>query len=111
MTLGINLIVIGVIDLVGFILIRMLPIVQWVVNAANIDVSPALTAWIQGLINDIAGVMLPLTIGILAAGIALLIIGIVLPRKQKAVPVQISNYPAATTGPPQPPPPPPPRPS
>ncbi len=100
--LGIILIVIGIVDLVGIILLRTLPAVQWAADAMNTDVSPALQTWIQGLVSDIGGVLLPLTIGILVVGVALLVVSIVLPKKQKAVPVQDSNYPTAASPPPPP---------
>ncbi len=105
--LGINLIIIGIIDLVGVLLLRYLPAVQWAADAMQTDISPALKAWIEGLISDITGVMLPLTIGILVVGIVLLVLSFVIPRREKPmpVPVQDSSY---TPPPAQPPPPPPP---
>jgi hypothetical protein len=100
--LGINLIIMGIVDLVGIILLRTLPVVQWAADAMNTDVSPALKTWIEGLISDITGVMLPLIIGILVVGVALLVVSFVIPKKEKPVPVQILSNPS---------PPPPPQPS
>jgi len=104
--IGIVLLIVGVIDLAIILVARTLPIVQWVAESSNTDISPALQDWIQVLINDVTGVLLPLAIGLLVGGVALIVVSIILPKKEKLVPIQESNYP-----PPQPPIPPPPQPS
>jgi hypothetical protein len=83
--LGIELLFIGIIDLVGIFILRSLPFTQWITNTGHFDISPALNTWIQGLINDITWVALPLSIGILVIGIALLVLSIVLPSRERGV--------------------------
>jgi membrane-associated HD superfamily phosphohydrolase len=79
--LGIDLLIFGIIDLVGIILLRTLPITQWV--SERVTISPALNTWISGLIYDVTAVALPLTIGILVVGVILLVVSIVIPSKKK----------------------------
>ena len=81
--LGINLLIFGIIDLVGIILARTLPIMQWI--SERVTISPALNTWIEGLIYDVTAVALPLTIGILVVGVILLVVSIVIPSKKKEV--------------------------
>jgi hypothetical protein len=100
---GIVLFIVGVIFLVGIIVVRTLPITQWVTDAAETDISPALQTWIQNLVSDVTGVLLPLTIGLLVGGVILIVVSIILPKREKAIPIQESNYPT-TSPPPQPPP-------
>ncbi len=83
--LGIELMFIGIVDLAGIFLLRMLPFTQWVSDMGHFDIPTALNLWIQGLINDITGVALPLAIAILIIGIALLVLSIVLPSREKGV--------------------------
>ncbi|MDD5338297.1 MAG: hypothetical protein PHG35_02655 [Dehalococcoidales bacterium] len=103
-SLGISLTIIGVVVIVGIILLRTLPFTQWAADAMNTNISPQLKVWIEGLISDVTGVMLPLMIGILVVGIALLVLGIVLPRRNRQEPMPIDNsnyYPPANNPPPQ----------
>ncbi|MGD0779932.1 MAG: hypothetical protein ABR954_04010 [Dehalococcoidales bacterium] len=81
--LGVDLLVFGIIDLVGIILLRTLPIMQWI--SERVTISPALNTWIAGLIYDVTAVALPLTIGILVVGVILLVVSIVIPSKKKEV--------------------------
>jgi hypothetical protein len=106
---GIVLFIVGVIDLVIILVARALPIVQWVADASETDISPALQTWIQNLVSDVTGVLLPLTIGLLVGGVILIVVSIILPKKEKVVPIQESNYPTEASPPPQSSPPPPPQ--
>lgn len=84
-TLGINLIIIGVIDIVGIILIRTLPMMQYASDILKVDIPASLSTFIEGLAYDVTGVALPLGIGILVGGVALLVVSIVIPAKEKDV--------------------------
>ena len=83
--LGIELLVIGIIDLVGIFLQRMLPLTKWISDMGKFEIPTSLNTWIQGLINDVTAVALPLAIAILVIGIALLVLSIVLPSRRKEV--------------------------
>ncbi len=80
-SLGISILIIGIIDLVGIILVRMLPIMDWV--SKWMETSPALNTWVEGLISDVTAVGLPLAIGILVAGVILLVVSFVIPSRKK----------------------------
>jgi hypothetical protein len=101
--IGIVLLIVGVIDLVGIFIIRGLPIGQWITDSSSTTISPTLQTWIQSVIYDVTGVLLPLAIGLLVGGVALIVVSIVIPKHEKPVPIQESNYP--TADPPLPPPP------
>ncbi len=81
--LGINLLIIGIIDLVGIILLRTLPVLQWASDILKVDISPALKTWIEGLVSDVTSVALPLVIGILVVGVILLVVSFFVPSKKK----------------------------
>jgi hypothetical protein len=100
--IGIVLLIVGVIDVVGIFLLRGLPIVQWVSDASSTNISTALQDWIRVVVNDVTGVLLPLAIGLLVGGVALIVISIVIPKHRKPVQIQESNYPAVAPPPPQP---------
>jgi hypothetical protein len=82
-TLGISLIFIGVIDIVGIILVRTLPMMQYASDILKVDIPASLSTYIQGLAYDVTGVALPLAIGILVGGVILLVVSIVIPAKEK----------------------------
>ncbi|MHB8104322.1 MAG: hypothetical protein ACYDG5_02125, partial [Dehalococcoidales bacterium] len=83
--LGIELLIIGIIDLVGIILSKTLPLLQWASGIAKVDIPVSLNSWAQGLINDLTSVALPLAIGILVVGIILLVVSLVVPSKEREV--------------------------
>jgi hypothetical protein len=83
--LGIELLIIGVIDLIGIILMRTLPWMDWGSSILHTDIPASLSTWMQGLINDVTAVALPLAIGIMVAGIALLVASFIIPAKEKEV--------------------------
>lgn len=81
--LGTNLLIFGIIDLAGVILMKALPIVDWASSFVNQDIPASLNAWVSGLISDVSSVALPLSIGLLAAGVVLLVVSFVIPKKEK----------------------------
>jgi hypothetical protein len=82
-TLGIELLIIGVIDVVGIILVRTLPMMQWASDIVKVDIPASLSTWIEGLVSDVSMVALPLTIGILVVGVILLVVSFIVPSKEK----------------------------
>ena len=80
--LGTNLLIFGIIDLVGVILMKVLPIMDWASSFVNQDIPASLNTWVSGLISDVSSVALPLSIGLLAAGIVLLVVSFIIPKKE-----------------------------
>jgi hypothetical protein len=81
-SLGVSLTIFGVIDLAGIIISKSLPLLQIISDALKIDIPDSLKTWIEGLINDVTGIAMPLTIGILAAGVLLLVVSFILKSKK-----------------------------
>jgi len=80
--LGTNLLIFGVLDLVGVILMKTLPIMDWASNIVGQEVPSSLNTWISGLTNDVSSVALPLSIGLLVAGVVLLVVSFVIKPKE-----------------------------
>ena len=80
--LGTNLFIFGVLDLIGVILMKSLPIMDLASEIMKQEIPASLTTWIDGLISDVSSVALPLSIGILVAGVVLLVVSFVIPRKE-----------------------------
>ena len=81
--LGTNLFIFGVLDLIGVILMKSLPITDWASKIIKQEIPASLNTWVSGLISDVSSVALPLSIGILAAGVVLLVVSFVIPKKEK----------------------------
>jgi hypothetical protein len=79
-SLGINFLVWGVLDLVGVIVAKSISPMQYV--SSRTDISASLGSWIDGLSKDIASVAMPLSIGILVVGVALLVVSFIVPKKE-----------------------------
>jgi hypothetical protein len=79
-SLGINLLIWGVLDLVGVIVAKSISPMQYI--SSHTDISASLGSWIDGLSKDIASVAMPLSIGILVVGVALLVVSFIVPRKE-----------------------------
>jgi hypothetical protein len=73
-SLGINLIFFGAIDLAGIIIMKSLPVLDWASSSLNVDIPAGLNTWITNTVNNVSAVGLPLSIGILVAGVALLVV-------------------------------------
>ena len=69
--LGIDLLVFGILDLAGVLLVRYLRPEKFIFE--NTDVSVPLQNWIHGLITDITGIMLIFSIGVLIVGIGFMV--------------------------------------
>lgn len=82
-SLGINLCLFGALDLAGIIIAKALPLMQWVQDAFKNDIPASLDSWLNGLINDVTSIALPLTIGILVVGVALLVVSFIVPKEAK----------------------------
>jgi hypothetical protein len=83
--LGIDLIIFGAIDLVGIILIRTLPWMDWTSSITKTQIPTSLSTWVQGFVNDITAVAIPLTIGILVVGVISLVVSFIIPKRKKEV--------------------------
>jgi hypothetical protein len=79
-SLGINLCLFGSIDLIGVILTMTLSPIKLLAN--SLDIPASLNSWADGLSKDIASVALPLSIGILVAGVALLVVSFIVKPKE-----------------------------
>lgn len=78
--LGVNLCIFGALDLIGVILTMTLSPMQYLSDPLQIPAS--LNSWIDGLSKDIALVALPLSIGILVVGVALLVVSFIVKPKE-----------------------------
>lgn len=83
--LGTNLFIFGALDLIGVILMKSLPLMDWASEIVKQDIPASLDTWVSTLINDVSSVALPLSIGILAAGVVLLVVSFVIPKKEVEV--------------------------
>jgi hypothetical protein len=79
-SLGINLCLFGSLDLLGVILTMTLSPMKYISN--SLDIPASLNSWIDGLSKDIASVALPLSIGILVVGVALLVVSFIVGPKE-----------------------------
>ncbi len=68
-TLGIDLLIFGVIDLAGTLIVRGIHFEKYFTNSVDIPVS--VQNWIQGLTADLTGIMLIFSISVLVIGVAL----------------------------------------
>jgi hypothetical protein len=66
-TLGIDLLIFGVIDLAGALVVRSLHLEKMFTDSNDIPVS--VVNWMQGLISDITGMMLVFSISVLVIGV------------------------------------------
>ncbi len=80
-SLGISLTIFGVLDLAGIIIAKALPVFQIASDTFKVDIPVSLKTWLEGLINDVTSIAMPLTIGILVAGVALLVVSFIIPKK------------------------------
>jgi hypothetical protein len=80
--LGTNLCIYGGLSLIGIIVVKAVSPFHYITDA--FDVPSTLTTWAEGVANDITSVGLPLSIGLLVAGVALLVVSFVI--KPKAAP-------------------------
>jgi hypothetical protein len=76
--LGIDLLIFGILDLAGVLIIRGFNPMQYITDSADIPAS--LETWITGLFNDFLNPMLTFSIIILAVGIILLVVSFVYRR-------------------------------
>ncbi len=85
--LGVNLLIFGVLDLAGVILMKTLPIMDWASSFTKQEIPTSLNTWVSGLIGDVFSVALPLSIGLLVAGVVLLVVSFIIkPKEMKPVP-------------------------
>jgi len=66
-TLGLDLLIFGVLDLAGVLVMRNLKLEQFIYD--QIDIPVSVQAWIQGLMKDITGIMMIFSIGVLVVGV------------------------------------------
>jgi hypothetical protein len=80
--LGINFLIFGILDLVGVILMKSLPIMDWATSVVKQEIPDYLNSWVTGMINDVSSVALPLSIGILVVGVVLLVVSFIIKPKE-----------------------------
>jgi hypothetical protein len=73
--LGTSLVVYGGLNLLGIILIKVLSPFQFLADA--FDIPDSLNSWMENVANDITSIALPLVIGLLVAGVVLLVVSFV----------------------------------
>ena len=78
--LGTNLCIFGGLDLIGIILVKTISPFHFLADA--FDIPDALYNWMEGVANDITTIALPLAIGLLVAGVALLIVSFIIKPKE-----------------------------
>lgn len=69
LSLGIDLLIFGVLDLAGVLLVRILQPEKFIYE--NTDVAVSVQNWINGLVSDITGIMMTLSIAVLVIGAGL----------------------------------------
>ncbi len=67
--LGIDLLIFGILDLAGVLLVRNLRLDSYISDYSQLPVS--LRSWVDGLFNDVTGTMLWFGIGVLVSGVIL----------------------------------------
>ncbi|MBN1162113.1 MAG: hypothetical protein JXA17_09220 [Dehalococcoidales bacterium] len=77
--LGINLCIFGGLDLIGIIVVKVVKPFHFITDA--FDVPDTLSSWAEGVANDVTSVALPLAIGLLVVGVALLVVSFVVKPK------------------------------
>ena len=78
--LGIDLLIFGILDLAGILIVRNMQLQQYLP-----DTSSSIQSWINGLYHDITGIMLWFSIGVLVVGAVLLALSFVVKRREAAV--------------------------
>jgi uncharacterized membrane protein len=78
-SLGIDLLVFGVFELVGVLLLRNANPLQYITEVSLLPAS--LATWSQGVFRDVLNVSLYFSIGVLVVGAALVVVSIVVKRK------------------------------
>ncbi|MBN1692710.1 MAG: hypothetical protein JW845_04050 [Dehalococcoidales bacterium] len=77
--LGINLCIFGGLDLIGIIVVKTIQPFHFITDA--FDIPDTLSTWAEGMANDVTSVALPLAIGLLAAGVVLLVVSFIIKPK------------------------------
>jgi hypothetical protein len=77
--LGTNLCIYGGLSLIGIIVVKVVSPFHYITDA--FDVPATLTTWAEGMANDITSVAMPLSIGLLVAGVALLVVSFIIKPK------------------------------
>ena len=80
--LGTDLLIFGVLDLAGVLILRNLRFEQYIPDYRDIPVS--VQSWVDGLLRDITGIILWFSIGVLAAGVILMVISFIVKPREAA---------------------------
>jgi len=80
-SLGIDLLIFGILDLAGVIILRMQHISQYITNT---DIPSSVITWAEGLLKDISTIMMTFSIGVLVAAIILMVLSFIVKKPEAA---------------------------
>ncbi|OGO00118.1 MAG: hypothetical protein A2Y58_06040 [Chloroflexi bacterium RBG_13_51_52] len=78
--LGTNLCIFGGLDLIGIIVVKVISPFHFLVDV--FDIPSTLSNWMEGAANDVTSVALPLAIGLLVVGVALLVVSFIIKPRE-----------------------------
>jgi hypothetical protein len=81
-SLGIDLVIFGILDLAGILVMKSLSLMTTIPGYKDIPVS--LQNWIQGIVSDITGIMMTFSIAMVAIGAVLLTVSFFVKKRQTA---------------------------
>ena len=81
-SLGIDLLIFGILDLAGVLITRTLHVSQYITDSS---VPNSVLTWVDGLVKDVGSIMLTFSIGVLVVAVILVVLSFVVKKPAEAI--------------------------
>jgi len=81
-SLGIDLLIFGILDLAGVLILRTMHISQFITDP---NVPASVMSWADGLLNDVGSIMMTFSIGVLVVAVVLMVLSFIVKKPEETI--------------------------